>query len=133
MSRPVIAVQRSGSGYSESGSGSVTTVWLSSAYCRQVPEVTNSGTSVIGALRTGVGTSGTRAMATEVIIATRTGPRADGWVRTRSIAFWQPIASTMPTTGAIAIAQRVGTAELSTGTLCSTDHVPWTPVLMPFR
>ena len=39
----------------------------------------------------------------------------------------------MPTTGAIAMAQRVGTAELSTGTLCSTDQMPGTPVLMPLR
>ena len=108
-------------------------MWLSSTYCFHWPEVTNSGTGAIGVVGSGVGASGTRAIATAVIMATRTGPRADGCARTRSMARWQPRASTMPTIGAMAIAQRVGTAELSTGTLCSTDQMPGMPVLMPLR
>ena len=72
-------------------------------------------------------------MTTAVIIATRTGPRADGWAFTRSMARWTPRASTMPIVGATAMAQRVGTAELSTGTLCRNAQMPGTPVLIPFR
>src|SRR3954452_11810263 len=98
-----------------------------------MPEVTKLGIGSIGAVCSGVGASGTRAIATAVIMATRTGPRADGWALTRSEARWQPRARTMPTTGAIAIAHRVGTAELSTGTLCRKLQSPGTPVLIPFR